>query len=149
MTEPRTPKRPQATGAPRRITKRGLKAKGDKFERELATYIAKETGLHVERAPLSGGGVIGQLSGGADLIGTPGFHVEAKRVERLSFPEAMRQAEGSLLKRRCPDAALIVNRRNRMATKDSFTVLRLDTFLTLYRAWLLQEGHIKPETTDD
>ena len=143
MTETRTPKQPTPPGKPRAITKRGLKQKGDRFERELAAFISDATGLNCERAPLSGGGVIGQLSGGADLIGTPGLHVEAKRVERLSFPEAMRQAEKSIAKRRTPDQAVIINRRNRMNTGDSYTVMRLDVFLPMYRAWLREQGFIK------
>lgn len=143
MIEPRTPKKPSAPGKPRKLTARGMKAKGDNFERELAAFMSKHLGLNIERAPLSGGGVIGQLSGGADLLGTPSIHVEAKRVERLSFPEAMRQAEASLAKRRCPDNAVIINRRNRMMTGDSFTCMRLDVFLPFYLAWLREQGLVK------
>lgn len=143
MTEARTPKQPTPPGRPPKISKAGLKMKGDRFERELAGYMSELLGLNIERAPLSGGGVIGQLAGGADLIGTPGLHVEAKRVERLSFPEAMRQAEKSIAKRRTPDQAVIVNRRNRMVTGDSYTCMRLDVFLPFYRAWLREQGYIK------
>lgn len=126
----------------KKISMRGLKAKGDRYERELAAYITQHTGIHCERAPLSGGGVIGQLSGGADLLGTPGLHVEAKRVERLNFLEAMRQAEAAIEAGNAPEAPVIVNRRNNMATGESIVALRLDAFLTLYVGWLRDEGYL-------
>ncbi len=129
---------------PKRVSMKGLKAKGDKFERELAAHISTHTGLVCERAPLSGGGVIGQLSGGADLIGTPGLHVEAKRVERLNFLEALAQAERAIEKQGAPEVPVVVNRRNRMATGDALVVLRLDAFLALYNAWLQAQGHKRP-----
>ena len=68
------------------------KVKGDKYERELAAHINDATGLNSSRAPLSGGGKVG-MHGTADLIGTPALFIEAKRVERLNFHDAMRQAE--------------------------------------------------------
>lgn len=133
----------------KKISMKGLKAKGDKFERELAAYMAQATGLVIERAPLSGGGVIGQLSGGADLIGTTGLHIEAKRVERLNFLDAIKQAESALAKQGGPEFPVVVNRRNLMATGESVVALRLDHFLALYKGWLLAEGYQKPEPEDD
>lgn len=130
-------------------TGRGLKAKGDAFERELAAHInalfSKTDEGHelCKRAPLSGGGVINQMSGGADLIGPPILHVEAKRVERLSFPDAMRQAEASLAKTKAPEIPVVINRRNRMRTGDSYTLVRLDHFLWLYSYFLQTEGHVR------
>lgn len=122
-----------------------IKAKGDRYERELAAHITQRTGLHCERAPLSGGGVIGQLAGGADLLGTPGLHVEAKRVERLNFLEAMRQAESAIIAGNAPEAPIVINRRNNMATGESIIAMRLDAFLTLYLGWLRDEGYVKRE----
>ena len=119
------------------------KSKGDKYERELAEHINSATGLHSSRAPLSGGGAIGILSGGADLLGTPGMFVEAKRVERLNFHDAMRQAERNLDTRNSDEAPVVINRMNRMATGDSLCLLRLDDLLRFYRAYLLSEGHVK------
>lgn len=134
MTPPKT----------KRISMRGLKAKGDKFERELAAHINLRTNLTSSRAPLSGGGAIGQLSGGSDLLGTPGVHVEAKRVERLNVMDAIKQAETSLRKMNAPEAPVVVNRRNLMATGESLVTMRLDAWLELYKAWLIQEGYLKP-----
>lgn len=126
----------------KKISMKGLKAKGDRFECELAAHISDTTGLVCERAPLSGGGVIGQLSGGADLMGTPGLHVEAKRAERLNFMDALAQAERSIAKQGAPEAPVVINRRNRMETGESYVLMRLDPFLALYDAWLKQEGYL-------
>jgi hypothetical protein len=126
-----------------RKTGRALKAKGDIFERELAAYLSSRLAIDIRRAPLSGGGVIHGLSGGADLSGTPGVHIEAKRVEALSFPTAMAQAEASLLKSGAPEMPVVINRRNRQTTGQSYTLMRLDDFITLYAAWL-QAGRPTP-----
>lgn len=117
------------------------KRKGDGYERELAKYISDNCGLEASRAPLSGGGKVG-MSGGADLLGTPYLFVEAKRVERLNFLEAMRQAEGNIKKTRSPDAAIVINRRSRMKTGESLCVMRLDDFLRFYKAFLAFHGYI-------
>lgn len=121
---------------PRRTNGRGMKRKGDVLERRIAEHMASRLALDIRRAPLSGGGVIHGLSGGADLSGTPGIHCEVKAVERLSFPDAMRQAEASLLKSGAPEIPVVINRRNRQAVGEAYTLLRLDDFLTLYAAWL-------------
>ena len=109
------------------------KSKGDKFERELAAHINAQTGLEARRAPLSGGGWSG---GGADLIGTPGLFIEAKRVEQLSFPGAMDQAERNKAQNKSDAVPVVINRRSRQSTGQSFTLLRLDDFLAMYQAWL-------------
>lgn len=131
-----------ASPRPRR-TGRSLKAKGDNFERELAAYLnLRIPGLASQRAALSGGGFIGGLAGGADLMGTPGLHVEAKRVEALSFPAAMAQAETSIRKTGAPETPIIINRRNRQSTGDSYVLLRLDGFIPFYAAWLHMNGYL-------
>lgn len=114
--------------------------KGNNFERELATYLNDTIGLRSSRAPLSGGGNVG-MSGGADLLGTPGLFVEAKRVEKLSFPEAMRQAKGNVTKTNSPEVPVVINRRNRQTIGESYVVLELDDFLKFYHTWLAQEGY--------
>lgn len=123
------------------------KRKGDTYERELAAYINEATGLSAFRAPLSGGGKVG-MSGGADILGTPNLFIEAKRVERLNFHDALRQAERNIDKTKSPDAAVVINRKNRMQTGDSLCLLRLDDFLRYYRAYLLQEGFISDGGND-
>ena len=115
------------------------KRKGDNYERELASYINDKAGVKSFRAPLSGGGHVG-MSGGADLLGVPALFVEAKRVERLNFHDAMRQAEGNIQKTSSPDVPIVINRKNRMPTGQSLCLLRLDDFLKFYSAYLKQEG---------
>ena len=73
-------------------------------------------------------------------MGTPLLHIEAKRVERLNFLEAMAQAERSLAKSRGPEVPVVINRRNRMTTDDSLVVMRLKHWRILYLALLNREG---------
>ena len=126
------------------------KNKGDNYERELAAHINEHTGLTTAlRAPLSGGGAIGVLSGGADLMGVPNLFVEAKRVERLNFHDAMRQAERNIDKTKSPDIPVVINRKNRMPTGQSLCLLRLDDLLFFYRYYLKCEGYVEEGETDD
>ena len=110
------------------------KRKGDDYERELAAYINDKVGTKSFRAPLSGGGNVG-MSGGADLLGVPDLFVEAKRVERLNFHDALRQAERNVDKTKSSDTPIVINRKNRQPTGDSLCLVRLDavsyTHLTL------------------
>ena len=127
------------------------KTKGDNYERELAAWLNENVydgRTQCGRAPLSGGGFVG-LSGGADLIGTPGLFVEAKRVEKLNFMEALRQAEGNIIKTHSPEAAIVINRRNRMTTGESLILMRLDRFSEFYKSWLIMQGHTKAEPISD
>ncbi len=124
------------------------KRKGDGFERELAAYINQQTGIKTAyRAPLSGGGKVGMV-GGADLIGVPGLFIEAKRVERLNFHDAMRQAEGNIVKTNSPETPIVVNRKNRMKTGDSLCLLRLDEFIKFYMCYLREIGEIGKDEQD-
>ena len=103
------------------------KRKGDGYERELAhwlnTNVYKEE--RCERAPLSGGGSVNMAAGGADLLGTPGIFVEAKRVEKLPWRDALAQAERNSAHRKTDQTPLVITRRNREATEDSVCFLRL------------------------
>lgn len=120
------------------------KRKGDDFERELATYINQQIGISCFRAPLSGGGKVGMV-GGTDILGAPELFIEAKRVERLNFHDALRQAEGNVQKTESQDRPLVINRRSREPTGRSLVLLRLDDFLDLYRSHLRTTGHLKPD----
>jgi len=118
------------------------KNKGDGYERELAAYLNATVlpPLTASRAPLSGGGMSFNGAGQADLIGTPGLHVEAKRVERLEVYKSLDQAERSVTNRNCPETPVVISRRNNTKTGDSIVILRLDGFLTYYLAWLKSMG---------
>ena len=117
------------------------KNKGDNYERELAKYLNETVyGQDVcARAPLSGGGTIGQ-SGGADLINTEGLFVEAKRVERLNFRDAVAPSERNMGKRKPKETPIVITRRNRETMENSLCVLRLKDFIEFYRAWLQSNG---------
>ena len=121
------------------------KRKGDDYERELAAYINDKVGTKSFRAPLSGGGNVG-MSGGADLLGVPELFVEAKRVERLNFHDALRQAERNAEKTESSETPIVINRKNRQPTGDSLCLVRLDEFLKFYKAYLVQQGQIDTES---
>lgn len=126
-------------------TGRGAKEKGATFERDLAEHLNDALGLQAARMPLSGGGSWSaeQGAGLADLTGTPGLHIEAKRTERLDIRGALRQAVASTSKRRSPDLPTVITRRNREPLGDSIVAMRLDDFVQLYDAWLRLNGHTK------
>ena len=126
---------------------RGCKDKGSAYERELANHLNQNLfGAEcVYRAPLSGGGSVNSAAGGADLIGTPGIFVEAKRVERLNVREALSQATRNVTTRRSPDFPTVITRKNFEGTGDSLVVMRLDDWMELYGAWLREHGHLKSE----
>nr|MDT0250054.1 hypothetical protein [Endozoicomonas sp.] len=125
---------------------RGAKQKGDKFERELATWLNENVYGREQcaRAPLSGGGHVG-IAGGADLIGTPELFIEAKRVEKLSFPAALEQAERNRTLTNSPEFPIVINRRNRQSLDESYVFMRLKDFVEFYRLALARLGYIKTE----
>ena len=117
------------------------KRKGDAYERELARWLNEHVYKEerCERAPLSGGGRIGMGAGGADLLGTPEIFVEAKRVEKLAWRDALDQAERNSAHKRTAQTPLVITRRNREATEDSVCILRLKEFAKYYEAYLRQQ----------
>lgn len=126
------------------VSGRGAKAKGDKYERELSAYLNEECGLNSHRTPLSGGGRKEAL---ADIIGTPGIAIEAKRTERIDILKYMQQAT-----KNCgADLPVVITRRNQQATEDSFVFMHLKEWCELYRAFLTQQGYTpstQPTETD-
>lgn len=118
------------------VSGRGSKAKGDNYERELAAYINKEI-FHgesvVSRTPLSGGGV---HTGKADLEGLKYLSVEAKRTEKFSPDAAMRQAEAAANDKNIP---VVITRKSRVETGDSWVMLKLSDFLPMYHDYLIHE----------
>lgn len=130
-------------GGKRRLSKKGSKQKGDRYERELAeAFNAHVFGGHeiVRRAALSGGGIVAHTTGGADLTGTPELFVEAKRTELLNIRSALAQAETNIKKTGTTDRAVVITRRNQEATLDSICAMRLRDFLELYAAFLSHHG---------
>ena len=125
---------------------RGSKAKGSGYERELAAWLNDTVpGVRSRRALLSGGG---RDEGGADLDGTPGIHIEAKRTEAINVKAALRQAEAAIAKAAEKAMPVVVTRQNRMATGESLVVMRAGDWAKLYAAWLAQEKR-SPQPGDD
>ena len=108
------------------------KQKGDGYERELAEYFNQM--MHggdkvVTRTPLSGGGI---HTGKGDLEGLRYLSVEAKRTERFKPGTAMEQATAAAGDTKIP---VVITRRNRVATGDSWVMLKLDDFIPMYQEW--------------
>ena len=109
------------------------KRKGSGFEREIAKYLSDKLNINSYRTPMSG--AIQNLR--ADLMGTPGLHVECKRREKLQIYAALQQAEKA---RDENTLVTVVNRRNNMKTGESLVVMRLDEWLQLYASYLKEKG---------
>ena len=82
-------------------------------------------------------------------MGVPRMFIEAKRVERLNFHDAMRQAEKNIDKTKSPDIPIVINRKNRMPTGQSLCLLRLDDLLFFYRYYLRCEGYVEEGEKND
>lgn len=124
---------------------KNIRARGQRYERELAEHFTTRHGLSAHRTSLTqkfGGG------GNCDLIGIPYLAVEAKYVEKLDFRGAYRQAK----RNSAPgEIATVITRRNLEKTEDSLVVLDLSDFARLYEVFLLHHGHrrddeVQPDT---
>lgn len=100
---------------------RSSQRKGADGERELVS-ILQEAGYQVERGGSETFGTI------PDIVGLPGIHVEAKRVERLNISEAMAQAIRDA-ERFHDGAPTVFHRRNR---EKWLVTMRLTDWLELY-----------------
>lgn len=116
---------------PRKRGGKSAKQKGDAFERELVAHFNTELGLTASRAYFTFDPI--EHDGAQDLIGIPGLAIEAKRVETLSFPAALKQA---ITNAKGGDIPVVINRRNRQRLPESYTLLRLEDFMRLYAAYL-------------
>lgn len=126
------------------------KAKGDAYERELATVLDHalfDGASRVYRAPLSGGGRTFSGGGSADLIGLPEVWAEAKRTEKFAPYPAIEQAERGRDGHQSREMPVVFNRKNGMKTLDSLVVMRLSDWLVLYRAYLELTGVTQRKTS--
>lgn len=96
------------------------RAKGARGERELAN-ILKKYGYDARRGQQFSG-----LYGDADVIGLPGIHIEAKRVERLNLYDAMEQ---SVRDARDEEVPTVFHRKDR---QDWLVTMRLEDWMKLY-----------------
>lgn len=125
----------------RRVSARGSRKKGNRFELELAAHLSATLGLTVARTKtstpiFSTGGV-----GNPDLAGTPLLAIEAKRNESLEYRKALDQAKRNASG---GDLPIVINRRSRESIDDAVCFMRLSDFLQLYRRALIAYGLMKP-----
>lgn len=102
--------------------------KGAKGERELA-HILEDYGYESRRGVQYNGS-----DGSADVVGLPGIHIEAKRVERLNLYDAMAQAIHDAREGEIP---AVFHRRNHDYWK---VTMRLEDFMKLYEEWEVHNG---------
>lgn len=95
--------------------------KGAAAERELAN-ILKEHGYDAHRGQQFHGG-----GDSPDVVGLPGYHIEAKRVEAFALYPALDQASRDAAAGRVP---IVVHRRN---SREWVVVIRLDDFLPVVK----------------
>jgi len=119
---------------------KGVKAKGDQFERDLCVYFSEKLGVEVFRSLYTKDPTMKDTVGACDLMGVPALAVEAKRVEKLSFPAAYAQA---LRNASLGEYPVVINRRSRQKIGDSYVLISLDDFTVFYKAWGISQGYFK------
>lgn len=97
--------------------------KGARYERELARKFRSE-GYDARRGQQYSG-----ANGDADVVGLPGIHVEAKRVERLNIHCAMDQAVRDAREGELPT---VFHRKNNCET---LVTMRIGDWFKLYHEW--------------
>lgn len=99
------------------------KRKGSAGERELAKLLSGY-GYECHRGQ--------QFKGGydsPDVIGLPGIHIEAKRVENLNIHKAYEQAERDAAGKAIP---AVFHRRNR---EPWMVTMKMEDFMEIYESW--------------
>lgn len=99
------------------------RAKGKRGELELASKL-RSYGFMARRSQQFSG-----ANGDADVVGLPGIHIEAKRVERLILQDAYDQSRRDAREGEIP---VVMHRRNNC---DWLVTLSLDDFISIYREW--------------
>ncbi len=103
------------------------KQKGKRYELELASNF-REYGYDARRTAQ----YCGNTGDAADVIGLPGIHVEAKRVEKLNLYDAMDQAKRDAEASGKGDIPAVFHRKNNCKT---LVILELDGFMQIYREY--------------
>ena len=99
--------------------------KGARYERELAAAF-RDQGFDARRGQQYCG-----ANGDADVVGLPGIHVEAKRVEKLNLYDAMAQARRDA---RSGEIPAVFHRKSNCGT---LVTLEIDGFFEVSMDWLL------------
>lgn len=101
--------------------------KGKEGELELSN-ILKTYGYQARRGQQYSGS-----NGDADVVGLPGIHIEAKRVEALNIYTAMRQAIADAKEGEIP---AVFHRKNRQRW---LVTMSLPDFMKIYEGWRYDE----------
>ena len=120
----------------RRLTAKGSREKGLKFEREIVAYIKQTLGLDIARG-VAGAQAFDRSRGSSDIFGLPSLAVEAKRPETFKLNEFMEQAVRTATG---GDLPTVVHRFSRQSMDDASVVMRFSDFLIIYRAYLKSIG---------
>lgn len=96
------------------------RAKGARGERELANILRNHGYTNARRGCQFAGG-----PDSPDVVGLPGYHIEAKWVERLNIRDAMAQSEKDAGETEVP---LVVHKKN---GKPWLVTMNLEDFLKL------------------
>lgn len=95
--------------------------KGKRGELELSRLL-RDYGYKTRRGQQYCGS-----NGDADVVGLPGIHIEAKRVEKLNLREAMEQAKRDARPNELP---AVFHRRNR---EEWLVTMPFESWIQLYR----------------
>ena len=99
--------------------------KGKRYERELASAF-RDYGYDARRTAQ----YCGNTGDAADVVGLPGIHIEAKRVEQFRIYDWMAQAvHDSVASGNIP--AVFFRKNN----AETLVTLRLDDFMNIYKEW--------------
>ncbi len=106
-------------------------AKGSRFERDVCHYLNDHAGTDCQRIATSGGS--GGFSGGGDITGLDGVHIECKnfRNETASFREGICQVTTDAEKKD-KDYILFI-KRNSKPVKESYAILSVEHLTKLLK----------------
>lgn len=103
------------------------KQKGKRYELELASDFRKY-GYDARRTAQ----YCGNTGEAADVIGLPGIHIEAKRVEKLNLYDAMNQAKRDAEASGKGALPAVFHRKNNCKT---LVIMELDSFMQIYKEY--------------
>lgn len=97
--------------------------KGKRGEAELARFL-REYGYNTRRGQQFCG-----ANGDADVVGLPGIHIEAKRVQNLCIEKAMAQSQRDAREGEIPT---VMHRKD---YHQWLVTMKLEDFVPIYREW--------------
>lgn len=120
----------------KRITPKGVREKGLKYEREIVAHLNQRLGIECARG-VAGAQAFDQSKGSSDIFGAPRLAIEAKRTERFTLNEFMAQAVRNATADNLP---VVFHRQSRQPIGLSTVAMQLDDFLEIYDAFLKYHG---------